>query len=95
MDQPRLDSKVTPKSTTWLTRSILFSRDKLYFEEAFFERQKIISLVLLVLITSLLFSDHSWTWANSVSMKMSLCWGTESVVSSAYLSIFVMKRNSF
>ena len=34
--QPRLDSKVTPKSTTWLTRCILFSSGKLYFEEAFF-----------------------------------------------------------
>ena len=25
IDQPRLDSKVTPKSTTWLTRCILFN----------------------------------------------------------------------
>ena len=73
MDQPRLNSKVTPESKTWLTRCILFSSGKLYFEEVFFEGQKIISLVLLVLITSLLFSDHSWTWANSVSMEMSLC----------------------
>ena len=55
IDQPRLDSKVTPKSTTWLTRCILFNNGKLYFEEAFFERQKIMSLVLLVLITSLFY----------------------------------------
>jgi len=55
-------------------------------------RLKTIYFVFLRLIWSLFAMDHVWTFWNSSSMEMELCWGTKIEVSSAYLKDAIIGR---